>query len=290
MKSPRCWVSLVVLALLASLTLSGMVGCAKKEPVDPYVYASLRQIMTGAVLDTVTRNFTFEIDAPRFEYVRGNVGIIRDGNMLQFLVAKDLENLAPRLKGALLGVRMTFTPSPTHLVLQRIKRNGVVEQDSMPAPEKYELPHLLRSVDMEEPGAPLPDMKWRDSKSIEQFLPAEDSTELLKVQSAVEKLVWKPKFDLPDSVMANPSPKDMAWYAVFPDATVQIVDVTPGADYMLHLLLDKDLPLVGSFSMKSMFEYVDRKKEHPDLGHVIGTMKVNWFRYANTFVQASEED
>ena len=48
---------LVLVGLLAGLTAVGTVGCGKKEQVDPYVYASLRQVMTGAVLDTVGRQF-----------------------------------------------------------------------------------------------------------------------------------------------------------------------------------------------------------------------------------------
>jgi hypothetical protein len=80
----------------------------------------------------------------------------------------------------------------------------------------------------------------------------------------------------------------MAWYAVFPDASLLIEDVTPGADWMLHLLHDKGYPLVGSFSVKSLYEYRQRREEYPDIGHVVGTMKINWFRFGNTFVEGSE--
>ena len=40
------------------------------------------------------------------------------------------------LVGALLGVRQTFSPQPTHLVLERIKRDGQIVADSLKAPEK----------------------------------------------------------------------------------------------------------------------------------------------------------
>jgi len=294
MKFPRRWASLVMLGLLASLTLFGLVGCGEEEEVDPYVYASLRQIMTGAVLDTASRNFTFEIDAPEFEYVKGNVGIIREGNRLEFLVGKDLEQIAPRLQGALLGVKMTFTPQPTHLVLERIKRGGQIVQDSIPKPEDYVLPKLLRAgaIDLEEPGAPLPDMVWNKRETIEQFLPENEGDPLLRLQSAIERFVHVPRHDLPDSVRANPTPEDMAWYAIFPEATVEIVDLTPGAEYMLGLLKSKDLPIVGSFSMVDWVEsWPERKVDFGEpLGHVVGSLKINWFRYANTFVQGSQPE
>ncbi|MCB1184597.1 hypothetical protein KDM41_14295 [bacterium] len=290
--SPRRWVSALLLGLLA-VTLFGMIGCGEKEAADPYVFDSLRRITRG---DTLSPGFLFEIDAPEFEYVRGNTAIIRDGNLLEFLVAEDLENNYRNLSGALLGVKKTFSPQPTHLVLQRVKRNGIVEADSLPAPKSYVLPTLMRAgaVDLDTPGAPLPDIGW-SSKEIKEaratYLPENEGDPLKPVQSGIENFVYMPRHDLADSVAMNPSAKDFAWYAVFPEATLEIVDLTDGAQWMMHLLLDKDLPLIGSFSLVSLNDnYQERKIEHEGLGRVVGTMKINWFKYGNTFVQASEDE
>ncbi len=130
--SPRRWVSTLLLGLLA-VTLFGMIGCGEKEEVDPYVYDSLRRITRG---DTLSTDFLFEIEAPEFDYVKGNTAIIRDGNLLEFLVGEDLENNYRNLSGTLLGVRKTFTPQPTHLVIKRIKRNSVIEADSLATPAR----------------------------------------------------------------------------------------------------------------------------------------------------------
>ena len=87
----------------------------------------------------------------------------------------------------------------------------------------------------------------------------------------------------------SPSADDFAWYAVFAESSLEITDLTPGAEWMLHLLLDKDLPLIGSFSLLSLVdEYQLRKIEHDVLGHVVGTVKINWFKYGNTFVKGSD--
>ncbi len=281
---PRRWVFYVLLGVFACLMTASIVGCGGKEEVDPYIYASLRAVTRG---DTLSQNFLFEIDAPQFDYVKGNVAIVRDGNLLEFLVGEDLEHGYSRLAGTLLGVRKTFSPAPTHLVIQRIKRNGVVEADSLDAPE-YALPRLLRSgqVDLETPGAALPDIAWNKKSDIEPFLPAEEGDDFIKLQSAFDRFVYTARHDLPDSVRANPSPEDMAWYAVFDEATLEIVDLTVGGEYMMHMLLEKDLPLVGCFSMTSLVDsYRDRKEEYGELGHVVGTVRVFWFRYANQFVE-----
>ena len=286
---PRRWVLPLLLGVLISLTFSGLVGCGEKQEIDPYVYTSLRAVMQG---DTLSPGFLFEIDAPQFEFVRGNVALVREGNELEFLVADDLENRYASMSGALLGVVKTFTPSPTHLTLFRIKRGGVIEADSLPRPE-YTLPKLLRAgaIDLETPGAPLPEISWRKTASLKEYLPQEEGDDLLQIQTGIKDFLWVPAHDLSDSVRANPSEQDMAWYAVFPEATLRIVDLTPGAEWALHYLRAKDLPLVGSVSQTGYVEkYADRKVEHGELGHIAGSMKLNWFRVANTFVEGSARE
>ena len=290
--SPRRWVLSLLLGLLA-VTLFGMVGCGEKEAVDPYVYDSLRRISRG---DTLSTGFLFEIDAPEFDYVSGNTAIIRDGNLLEFMVGEDLENNYRNLSGTLLGVRKSFSPQPTHFVIQRIKRNGVVEADSLPAPASYVLPRLLRAgaVDLETPGAPLPEMGWKtkDIKTARAtFLPEEEGKDLKPIQTGIETFVYAPRHDLADSVKANPSDEDYGWYAIFAESTVEITNLTVGSEWMLKMMLKKDLPLIGSFSMLTLEdEYQLRKIEHDGLGRVIGTMQINWFKFGNTFVQGSDLD
>jgi hypothetical protein len=193
-------------------------------------------------------------------------------------------------------VRKTFSPAPTHYVIQRIKRNGVIEADSLAVPSSYTIPVLLRAgaIDLETPGAPLPDLGWKTKDLNEAratFLPEEEGDDLKPIQTGIENFVYVPRHDLADSVKANPSAEDYAWYAVFPESAVEITELTVGADWMLHLLVDKDLPLIGSFSMLTLVdEYTLRKIEHEGLGHVVGTMKINWFKFGNTFVEGSVRD
>lgn len=290
--SMRRWVSVMLLGLFA-VALIGLAGCGKKEEVDPYVYDSLRRVTRG---DTLGTDFLFEIDCPEFDYVRGNTAIVRDGNLLEFLVGEDIEHNYRNLSGTLLGVRKTFSPAPTHYVIQRIKRNGVVEADSLPVPSSYTIPVLLRAgaIDLETPGAPLPDLGWKTKdlkEAASTFLPEEEGDDLRPIQTGIENFVYVPRHDLADSLKANPSAEDFAWYAVFPESSVEITELTAGADWMMHMLVDKDLPLIGSFSLLTLIdEYTLRKIEHEGLGHVVGTMKINWFKFGNTFVEGSSRD
>ena len=290
--STRRWVFTLMLATLA-VTFIGLAGCSKDEEVDPYVYDSLRRITRG---DTLSSGFLFEIDAPELEYVQGDVAIIRDGNLLEFLVGNDLENNYSSMQDALLGVKKTFTPQPTHLVIQRIKRDGVVVQDSIPKPEGYVLPYLLRSgaIDQEMAGAPLPEIGWKIkdyNEAVSTYLPENEDDPAKTIKSAFLDFTHRPRVGLPDSVAANPSAEDMAWYVIGDECSLEIVDLAPGADYMLDLLVEKDLPLIGAFTVTELEdEYQNRKIDHEGLGHLMGKVRVPWFQYANTYIQGYQED
>jgi len=285
--STRRLVMALMLALMA-VTIIGLAGCAEEEVVDPYTYSSLRRITRG---DTLSVGFTFEIDAPELEYINGDVAIIRDGNLLEFLVGEDLEKNYPNMAGTLLGVKKTFTPQPTHLVIERVKRGGVVESDSIPRPVGYILPKLLRAgaISQDLPGAPLPEIGWKSKdhkEAVTTYLPENETDDFKTIKSAFLNFTYRARIGLPDSVVANPSEEDMAWYAIGDEMSLEMVDLTPGAVFMLELLLEKDLPLIGAFTVVSLEEeYALRKVVHEGLGHVLGEIRVEWFQYANTYVQ-----
>lgn len=290
--STRRWVFALMLATMA-VTFLGLAGCSKEEVVDPYVYDSLRRVTRG---DTMSVGFLFEIDAPELDYVKGDVAIVRDGNLLEFLVGPDLENNYANLQGTLLGVKKTFTPQPTHLVIQRVKRNGVVEQDSIPRPQGYKLPRLLRSgaINQDMPGAPLPQIGWKVkdyNEAVSTYLPENEGDPVKTIKSAFLNFVHRPRVGLDEEAAANPTEEDMAWYAIGDECSLEMVDLTPGAVWMLEMLLEKDLPLIGAFTVTELEdEYQNRKIDHEGLGHVMGKMRVNWFQYANTYVEGYFEE
>ena len=81
---------------------------------------------------------------------------------------------------------------------------------------------------------------------------------------------------------------DYAYIVTEGGGGMQIVDLTPGAEWMLHMFLEKDLPIIGSFTVTYLEDSrVARRVEHEGLGRVVGQVKINWFKYANTFVEGS---
>jgi hypothetical protein len=282
----RRWVMFYLLLVLAGLSLGIVAGCGKEE-VDPYVYASLRAVTRG---DTLSPNFLYEIDAPKLEFASGNTGVVRDGNLLEFIVGTDLARVYPSYQGAILGVQKFFKPTP-YLMIKRVKRSGVAQPvDSCTT---YVIPRILppSGIDQETPGGPLPKLKYNQKTEIEAYLPSEENdNKPVLIKTAFDHIVYQPRVGLPDSLKMSPREQDMAWYAVGEESSFEIVDLTPGAEFMLHLILERNLPLYGVFTMTEMEDnYAERKAVHEGLGHLIGKVKMIWFSYANAYIEGSPE-
>lgn len=284
--SPRR-ASYPILLALAAAALVGLAGCGGDKEVDPYVYTTLERVMAG---DTLSADFLFEIDAPQLDHAKGDVGIIRKGNQMQFLVGPDIENNYASYAGSLLGVQKRFdhNNTTTHLFLKRTRNGEIITPvDSV---ETYVLPDIktLTPEEMETPGAPLPDLDWQRLSRIQEYMPENEGDALLQVQSIVENFVYMPRHNLSEAQQLSPTAADYSWYAVFPKATFQIVDLEDGAGFILELLKERNLPLVGSFSLASVEENrTERRRTYGDLGHICGTMKINWFRFANAYIEGS---
>ena len=281
--SPRRASNPLLLALAVAV-LAGLAGCGGDKEVDPYVYTTLERVMSG---DTLSTDFLFEIDAPQLDYAKGDVGIVRKGNQLHFMVGPDIENNFASYAGSVLGVqkRFDYNNTTTHLFLKRYRKGEMITPiDSVGA---YVLPDIktLNSTEMETPGAPLPDLDWQRVSLIEDYLPENEGDALLQVQSIVENFVYMPRHDLSEEARANATENDYSWYAVFPKSTFRIVELEEGAGFMLELLKARNLPLVGSFSLASVEERrTERRKTYGDLGHICSTMKINWFRFGNAYI------
>jgi hypothetical protein len=278
--------ALVVLIMMAAALL--ITGCDEEVIVDPYVETTMARVMNG---DTLSVDFLFEIDAPALKYAKDDVAIVANGNDHQFLIGPDIEHQYTSWSSAKLGVQKRFSHrvDTPHMFLKRVKNGELITPiDSV---ETYILPKIftVSKTQLTTPGAPLPDLDWKRVSRIMEFYPENDGDPLIEVQSVVANFVYALNHDVPEELAANPGPEHYSWYAVFEKSTFKIVDLGIGASWMMDLLTSENLPLIGSFSIASVEDTrVVRGKNHEGLGHVCGTMKVNWFKYANTFVNGSE--
>jgi hypothetical protein len=275
----RFSIGAALLAVVALLTLAN--GCSKKEEVDPYVYGSLRDVTRGNVESI---GFLFEIDCPEFVYIDGNTAIVRDPkdpNLLELLVANDLENRAPNWQGKILGVQKFFTPS-VYLMVKRVK-DGMTTTD-VDSCTNFVLPNFTDPKLEEISGFDLSKMPYnarsRQQKDMEDRIGTEFQTAgHVELRPDYE---WEAPKDqeLKEGEEAPQAP--MVWYLVSADndkAVFKIMNVTKSLEFALKLLTAQDLPFVGGVKVDEINPYRERRREE-----VTGNLDIEFVTYANRYL------
>jgi len=277
----RVRIALTVLSVLVAATLGGLSGCAKKKAVDPFIPATYQAVALG---DTLKDYRQFYVPLPKFDFVRGNAGMVKIGKSLTFMVGKDLEQNYKGWSGSLIGVQRMTQPAP-YLLVRKIKSaTGIAPVDSVPS---YGVPRLIPITQamMLEPGANLEKLNWADDMGLQEYT-ARPGQPPIRMQSQVEKFVHLPLHTLTAAQQRAATPYDYVWYVVLPNATFQVVALNSGADWMMSYLQSQNKPLYGSFSIVSLDpSYEGKQVEYPQLGHVVGKMTINWFKFGQSAVK-----
>ncbi len=95
--------------LIAVMLASVAVACGEEEKVDPYKTVTLREVTRSTV---VSKGFKYKLVQPEIVALNRNLGLIRDGNILEFIAARSLEDkIAGKMDGYFdLHVVKKFSP------------------------------------------------------------------------------------------------------------------------------------------------------------------------------------
>lgn len=98
------------LPALAAMSLASLLAaCGEEAKTDPYKTVTLREVTRGTV---VSKRFKYKFIKPQVVALNRNLGLIRDGNILEFIAARSLEDkLKDKLDGYFeLAVTKRFSP------------------------------------------------------------------------------------------------------------------------------------------------------------------------------------
>lgn len=110
--------NIVLNAVIAALIASLFIACDEAGEVDPYAQVSLRQVTRSTV---VSKGMKYRLDNPEIVALNRNLGLIREGNLLEFIGGRSLEDkLAGKLDSDFqLGVVKQFSPY-VHFKVEKI--------------------------------------------------------------------------------------------------------------------------------------------------------------------------
>ncbi len=111
-----------VLTLLGVFLASFLTACSESGEEDPYALVTLKQACYDQV---VSKNFKYKFQNPEVVALNRNLGLIREGNQLEFIAARSLaDKLAGHTDGELeLAVAKKFSPY-VYFKVERIVANG----------------------------------------------------------------------------------------------------------------------------------------------------------------------
>lgn len=97
--------SAVLVVALISVVFAGCGGKVEES----YQMVTLREAGHSNIISPA---YKFGFDTPKFIAVKGNIGMVREGNIIEFFTGQDLENKLKRVEGKrfVAGVRKSFSP------------------------------------------------------------------------------------------------------------------------------------------------------------------------------------
>lgn len=245
--------SLVVLPMVGLLS-----SCSETADADPYKTASLRELTRGTV---VSKQFKYKLVNPQIEVIHGNLGIVREGNILEFVVARSLE---AKLEGMTdgyfeLDCMKKFSPF-VHFKVEQI----ATETDTVfpAAGQSVALPRLMTEED------------YGVSSFEEQDIDAIPYNNTGRLNSLKGK-----KLKVSGEVTIE-TEEGVEYFMLHGDgASFRIAETDDGLELMLKLCAEKGYPFNGGVVFTDVESYSSRIKTK-----IAGTVDVQYFLYGSRLV------
>jgi len=240
-------------AIAVSAVVSMVAGCGEKKPVDPYPRVTLRQITRGKV---VSKGFRYKLVNPEVQVLNQSLGLIREGDILEFIGARNLEEkLQGKLDGDFeLAVVKEFSPF-VHFRVEKIYTAAdttfLASTGTLPYPR-------IQSAAGFRMGAYEP-------LSIDDV--QYDRTDMLQ---ALENK----KFRITAQITRETEDGRAHYILLGGNAKFRVSDPPDGTGLFLKLLVEKGYPFEGGVLMRATEEHSSRMRSK-----IAGTVEVEYVKY-----------
>jgi hypothetical protein len=252
------WKQYSAVSLLFLFALGSFSACSKEGEVDPYALVTLRQATQGSI---VSKGFKYRFDNPQILQVNDHVGLIREGNLIEFVGGRSLQSRLEGLTGNFqLCVIKEYKPF-VHFRVEKIYTEGDTIFISQAGAINY--PNII------------PAEKF-DHSGFEDF----DVDRLPVNRTATLKDQVDKKFFVSCSVEEIEEEGGKFFVLAGNESKVKVIDPTDGIAVMLKLLKANNYPFEGGFTFTGMEENFPYRKRTG----IVGTAEVNFIKYGRTVV------
>ena len=241
-----------------SVFVSMLAGCGEKKQVDPYPTVTLRQITRGNV---VSKGFRYKLVNPEVQVLNQSLGLIREGDILEFIGARSLEEkLQEKLDGDFeLAVVKEFSPF-VHFRVEKIFT--AADTTFLTSTGILPYPRVQNAAGFR--------MGAYEPMSIDDI--QYDRTDMLR---ALENR----KFKITAPITRETEDGKAHYVLLGDNAKFRVSDPSDGTGLFLKLLVEKGYPFEGGVLMRETEENSSRMRSK-----IAGTVEVEYVKYGSRIV------
>jgi hypothetical protein len=243
------------LAVIAALPL--VAACGRDRTADPYPRESLRTLTRGKPAPSV--GFRYKLVNPSIESVYRNVGLVREGNIVEFITGRNLEE---KLAGAPVGVELAVVKEYSPFVHFRVERVSTAQDTTFLTPGAVFLPRIVDATAFSMTPYERIDVD-------EVYANRTDALRSLETR--------KVRFSCP--IAEEQGSSGRYFVLLGRNAKFRVAAVSDGMGVVLRLLADKGYAFEGGVVMTETEDSASRARSG-----VAGTVEIEWVKYGRRIV------
>lgn len=247
--------SIGCLAVIAALSV--VAACGSDRTADPYPRASLRTLTRGRPAPSA--GFRYKLVNPSIESLYRNVGLVRDGNIVEFITGRNLEE---KLAGASVGVELAVVKEYSPFVHFRVERVCTAQDTTFLTPGTVFLPRVVDATAFS--------MSPYERIDVDEVY--SNRTDALR---SLENR--KVRFSCPITEEQGSSGRHFVLQGR--NAKFRVAAVSDGMGVVLRLLADKGYAFEGGVVMTATEDPATRAGSG-----VAGTVEIEWVKYGRRIV------
>ncbi len=250
--------NIVLNAVIAALLASLLVACGESSEVDSYPQVTLQEVTRGMV---VSKGMKYKFDNPEVIALNRNLGLIREGNLVEFISGRSLED---KLSGKLganfqLAVVKEFSPY-VHFKVEKIFTD-------------------VDTTFMTKSGTILYPKLWKmDEFGVDGFEETNIDNIPYNRTGTLRQLVDK-KIRVSGKITRETEEGRPFFIIHGANAMFKVADMTDGLGLFLKILAEKGYTFEGGIIMTDVEAYGDRMKSK-----VAGTVEIQYIKYGDQII------
>jgi hypothetical protein len=248
---------IILNAVIAALLGSILVACGESGEVDPYATVTLREATRGMV---ISKGFKYKLQNPEVVALNRNLGMIREGNLVEFIGGRSLEDkLAGKLGGNFeLAVLKEYSPY-VHFKVERIYT---------------ELDTTFMTA-----GTVVYPTIWEEADYGTDSFEEKDIDAIPYNRTGTLRGLVDQKVRVSAKVTAEKEEGQTYYVLHGANAKFIVADTPDGTGLILKILAENDFPFEGGFILTEVEDYGERMKSK-----VAGTVEIQYVKYGSRII------